>query len=151
MTTKNNFSLRPLCCALGVVFLAGLTGCPAQPPPASTAVAAAPAPQAQPVVVAQPAVVVQPEVVDTAGFIYYPNYEVYYDPSARVYWHNDSGRWNSGPAPVGVSLDVLQRSPSAHMDFHDSPANHHNEVVKQYPHDWKPTDQPSSARDRRGN
>jgi len=112
------------------------------------AAAAQPDAVAQPVVVAQPAVVIaqpavvvtQPEVVvaDPVGLVYYPNYEVYYDPSTSVYWHADGGRWSSGPAPVGVTVDVLQRSPSARMNFHDSPANHHSVVVQKYPHGWKP-------------
>jgi hypothetical protein len=153
MTIKNIFPGYFLHCALGVALLAVLTGCPANPPAASTAAAPAPA---QPVVVTQPSVVVQPVVVDqptvedTAGFIYYPNYEVYYDPVGRVYWHNDGGRWNSGPAPVGVSVDVLHASPSARMNFHDSPAAHHAQVVQQYPHDWKPSTAPADNRDRRG-
>jgi len=33
--------------------------------------------------------------------------------------------WVSRPAPMGVSADVLLASPSVKMDFHDSPANHH--------------------------
>jgi hypothetical protein len=134
-----------------IVLLAALTGCPAQPPPASTVVVTAPAPAAaQPAVVVQPVVVDQPMVEDTAGFIYYPNYEVYYDPVGRVYWHNDGGRWNSGPSPGTVSVDVLRASPSAHMNFHDSPENHHAQVVQQYPHDWHPSNAPADNRDRRG-
>jgi hypothetical protein len=31
------------------------------------------------------------------------------------------------------------RSPSVKMDFHDSPANHHAEIVRQYPKNWKPS------------
>jgi hypothetical protein len=31
------------------------------------------------------------------------------------------------------------RSPSVKMNFHDSPANHHAQVVKQYPKNWKPS------------
>ena len=152
MTTKNIFRCNHLPCALGLALLGLLTGCPATPPPASTAAAPAPAPQivAQPSVVVQPQVVVQDEPVDAAGFIYYPNYEVYYDPVGRVYWHNDGGRWSNGPAPYGVSAEVLLASPSAHMNFHDSPEMHHAQVVQQYPHDWKPSDQPYSGRDRRG-
>jgi hypothetical protein len=77
-------------------------------------------------------------VAAPVGLVYYPDYEVYYDPGTQVYWHNDGGRWNQGPAPVGVSVNVLRSSPSARMNFHDSPANHHSAVVQQYPHGWKP-------------
>ena len=104
------------------------------------------------VVVAQPAVVVaQPVVEDPAALIYYPSYEVYYDPGASVYWHSEGGRWVSGGAPVGVSVAVLRSSPSARMNFHDSPANHHSAVVQQYPRDWKPPGAPDKGRDDRGN
>jgi hypothetical protein len=34
---------------------------------------------------------------------------------------------------------VLLASPSVKMDFHDSPAQHHAAVVKQYPKNWKPS------------
>jgi len=123
-----------------------LTGCPAAPV-VTTPAAAAPAPQVQPAVVIQPAIVVQPAVIvaadfDTIGFIYYPNYEVYYDPGARVYWHAEGGRWINGPTPLGISVDVLQASPNVRMNFHDSPENHHSEVIKQYPHDWQPAHAP---------
>jgi hypothetical protein len=33
---------------------------------------------------------------------------------------------------------VLLASPSVKMDFHDSPAQHHAAVVKQYPKNWSP-------------
>jgi hypothetical protein len=44
------------------------------------------------------------------------------------------------PAPQGVSVDVLLASPSVKMDFHDSPAKHHTEMVQKYPKNWKPYD-----------
>jgi hypothetical protein len=34
---------------------------------------------------------------------------------------------------------MLLASPSVRMDFHDSPAQHHATVVKQYPKNWKPS------------
>jgi hypothetical protein len=33
-------------------------------------------------------------------------------------------------------VNVLLASPSVRMDFHDSPAQHHATVVKQYPKKW---------------
>jgi len=32
---------------------------------------------------------------------------------------------------------VLLASPSVHMDFHDSPAKHHAEMIHKYPKNWK--------------
>lgn len=80
------------------------------------------------------------------GLVYYPNYEMYFDPVARVYWYPRGGGWVTGPSPVGVSVDVLLASPSVRMNFRDSPANHHGEVIRQYPRDWRPAE-----RERRGN
>jgi hypothetical protein len=34
-------------------------------------------------------------------------------------------------------VDVLLASPSVHMNFHDSPANHHAEMLRQYPRTWR--------------
>jgi hypothetical protein len=66
-------------------------------------------------------------------YVYYPDYEIYYSSSRHQYAYLEGGAWVSRPAPRGVSVNVLLRSPSVKMDFHDSPANHHAEVVKQYP------------------
>jgi hypothetical protein len=104
-------------CVLGAVFLLTLTGCVAyvdRPPQGS-------------VYVAPPVVVVQDD------YVYYPDYEIYYSSSRHQYAYLEGGAWVSRPAPRGVSVNVLLRSPSVKMNFHDSPANHHAEVVRQYP------------------
>jgi hypothetical protein len=84
------------------------------------------------VYVAPPVVVVQDD------YIYYPGYQVYYSSSRHEYAYREGRTWVSRPAPRGVSVDVLLASPSVRMDFHDSPANHHAAVVKQYPKNWAP-------------
>jgi hypothetical protein len=102
---------------LGAAFLLALTGCVAyvdRPPQGS-------------VYVAPPVVVVQDD------YVYYPDYEIYYSSSRHQYAYLEGSAWVSRPAPRGVSVDVLLRSPSVKMNFHDSPANHHAAVVKQYP------------------
>jgi hypothetical protein len=104
-------------CVLGAVLVMSLTGCVAyvdRPPQGS-------------VYVAPPVVVVQDD------YVYYPDYEIYYSSSRHQYAYLEGGAWVSRPAPRGVSVNVLLRSPSVRMDFHDSPAKHHAEVVKQYP------------------
>ena len=94
---------------------------------------------------AQPgAVVVQDD------YVYYPQYECYYSVSRHQYAYREGNNWVARSAPHGVSPEVLMASPSVKMNFHDSPANHHAQVAKQFPHDWKPSDQPDSGRDRRG-
>jgi len=79
-------------------------------------------------------VYVEPSVVVVEDdYVYYPDYEIYYSSSRHQYAYLEGRAWVSRPAPRGVSVDVLLRSPSVRMDFHDSPANHHTEVVRQYP------------------
>ena len=107
---------------LSAVFLTTLTGC----------VGYVDGPRAE-VYVPPPAVVVQDD------YVYYPDYEVYYSGSRHQYFYMDGGAFVSRPAPRGVSVDVLFASPSVRMNFHDSPANHHAEIVRQYPKNWKPT------------
>ncbi len=78
-------------------------------------------------------------VVVQDDYVYYPNYGVYYSQSRGQYAYQENGAWVSRPAPRGVSVDKLHASPSVKMNFHDSPANHHAAVVKQYPKNWKPS------------
>jgi hypothetical protein len=85
-------------------------------------------------------VYVAPPVVEIQDdYVYYPNYEVYYSVSRHQYAYREGNAWVARPAPRGVSVNVLLASPSVRMDFHDSPANHHTAVVKQYPKNWKPS------------
>ena len=42
-----------------------------------------------------------------------------------------------GRRRAGSRSTCCGRSPSVKMDFHDSPANHHAAVVKQYPKNWR--------------
>jgi hypothetical protein len=108
--------------ALAAAFLVALTGC----------VGYVDGPRAG--VYAEPSVVVVQD-----DYVYYPNYEVYYSSSRHQYAYREGNAWVARPAPRGVSADGLRTSPSVKMDFHDSPANHHEAVVKQYPKNWKPS------------
>ena len=78
-----------------------------------------------------------------------PTMNVYYSVSRHQYAYREGNAWVSRPAPRGVSVDVLLRSPSVKMDFHDSPANHHAAVVKQYPKNWKPSGANQGRKDNR--
>jgi hypothetical protein len=113
-------------CVLGAVLLTTLTGC----------VGYVDGPRAG-VYVAPP--VVETAVVVQDDYVYYPDYEVYYSSSRHEYAYREGSAWVSRPAPRGVTVNVLLASPSVRMDFHDSPANHHAEVVRQYPKNWKPS------------
>ena len=72
-------------------------------------------------------------------YVYYPGYEVYYSSSRHQYAYREGRAWVSRPAPRGVSVNVLLASPSVRMDFHDSPAQHHAAIVRQYPKNWAPS------------
>ena len=106
---------------LGAVLLATLTGCVAyvDGPRAGT--------QAEPYV-----------FMAQDDYVYYPSYECYYSVSRHQYAYREGNAWVARPAPRGVSVNVLLASPSVKMDFHDSPAQHHAAVVKQYPKNWSP-------------
>ena len=80
-----------------------------------------------------------PVFVEQDDYVYYPQYECYYSVSRHQYAYREGNAWLARPAPRGVAVNVLTRSPSVKMNFHDSPANHHAAVVKQYPKNWKPS------------
>jgi hypothetical protein len=69
-------------------------------------------------------------------YVYYPQYNTYYSKHQHKYAYEDNGSWVSRSAPPNVSVDTFQASPSVDMDFHDSPANHHKDVVQKYPKNW---------------
>lgn len=88
---------------------------------------------------AQGSVYVEPAFAIQDDYVYYPNYEYYYSISRHQYAYREGNAWVSRPAPRGVSVNVLLASPSVKMSFHDSPAQHHATVAKQYPKNWKPS------------
>jgi hypothetical protein len=85
-----------------------------------------------------PVVVAPPVVVVPDDYVYYPSYGVYYNAHRRQYYYMNGNVWVTQPQPMGVTAEVLLASPSVNMDFHDSPANHHAEMLKRYPREWKP-------------
>ncbi len=92
-----------------------------------------------------------PVFVAQDDYVYYPSYGVYYSSSRRQYANLEGGAWVARPAPRGVTVDVLLASPSVRMDFHDSPANHHAAIVKQYPKNWAPPRPEPGQKGPRGN
>ena len=87
---------------------------------------------------AQGSVYVEPGFAVQDDYVYYPDYECYYSVSRHQYAYREGNAWVNRPAPRGVDERVLRASPSVKMDFHDSPAQHHAAVAKQYPKNWKP-------------
>ncbi len=92
-----------------------------------------------------------PVFVEQDDYVYYPSYGVYYSNSRHEYAYQERGAWVSRPEPRGVSVDVLLASPSVRMDFHDSPANHHAAIARQYPRNWAPSHAEQGQRGDHGN
>jgi hypothetical protein len=127
---------------LGAVLLAALTGSAGYAGGVSIVIGVPP-----PVVVVAPPVVVTPVVVVQDDYVYYPNYAIYYNSGRHQYAYLEGDVWAWAPAPQGVTVEVLLASPSVHMDFHDSPANHHKEMMQKYPRNWKPSGEHHDQKD----
>lgn len=68
-------------------------------------------------------------------YVYYPSAEVYYSPSRRIYFYNDHDRWvTRSEAPRYLDRDAV----SVHIQLRDGPENHHAEILRTYPHNWRP-------------
>jgi len=113
---------RPIALLLGAALLLPLTGC----------VAYVDRP-------AEGSVYVEPNATFAVqdDYVYYPDYECYYSVSRHQYAYREGNTWVARPTPRGASVETLRASPSVPMNFHDSPANHHAAVAKQYPKNWK--------------
>ena len=69
-------------------------------------------------------------------YSYYPAYGIYYNTTRHQYVRLESDGWSTRSEPTGVSTERLLASPAVPMNFHDSPAQHHDSVVRQYPKNW---------------
>ena len=85
-----------------------------------------------------PSVYVETGVAVQDDYVYYPAYQVYYSSYRHQYVYQDGRSWVSRSAPPHVAVNVLFASPSVNVGFHDSPANHHAEIARQYPKKWAP-------------
>jgi hypothetical protein len=94
-----------------------------------------------------PSVYVESGVAVQDDYVYYPAYQVYYSGSRHQYVYQDGRSWVSRPAPPHVAINVLLSSPSVNVGFHDSPANHHAQIAKQYPKQWAPPAHKQDNRD----
>ena len=82
--------------------------------------------------------VVETTFIIEDDYVYYPSYQIYYSSRRHQYAYRDGHNWISRPGPHGVSVRQLQASPSVRMEFHDSPAQHHEAVTQHYPKNWSP-------------
>jgi len=80
----------------------------------------------------------QTEVIVEDDYVYYPGYEVYYSNNRHQYVYRDGRSWVTRPAPPRVAVEVLLASPSVHVDFRDAPAQHHADMIRSYPKNWRP-------------
>ncbi len=78
-----------------------------------------------------------PPVVAYDDYVYYPEAEVYYSNVRHEYIYRDGTRWVTRAAPPRT---WRQGTPSVHMDFHDAPEHHHDQVIRTYPRNWTPRD-----------
>ena len=118
-------------CICGAAFLLALTGCVGyvRGPGAGVYVG--------------PAVEVNAGFAMEDDYIYYPGYQMYYGSRSHRWYDYESSRWMSRPAPRYLSPRVIRASPSVRVDFHDSPAAHHAQVIQTYPRNWRPDDRNS--------
>ncbi len=127
MITKTFLSANQVGLVLGAALLPLLLGCVAEPRRSRVRVYA-------------PSVSVQDAVIMEDDYVYYPGYEVYYSSNRRQYVYRDGRYWVTRPAPPRVSVDVLFASPSVRAEFHDSPEQHHHDMLRRYPRNWKSSD-----------
>jgi hypothetical protein len=83
------------------------------------------------------------------NYVYYPGHELYYNTTQHQYVYRDGRSWVTRPEPPRAAAKALPAAPSVPLQFHDTPAQHHPEVVKTYPKNWKPAP-PEPKRDHKG-
>ena len=95
------------------------------------------------------AVQVNAGFIEQDDYVYYPDYQMYYGSRSHRWYDREGASWVAHPEPRDVSVDVLRSSPSVRMDFHDSPAHHHSEVVQKYPGNRAPSRSDQDQKDNR--
>jgi hypothetical protein len=95
----------------------------------------------------RPATQVQAGVLIQDDYDYYPGYETYYNRNRHEYVYRDGDTWVRRPEPRGISAEALFAAPSVRLDFHDSPEQHHNDVIRSYPKTWNRPDKKVDAKD----
>ena len=110
-------------CVCGAALLLALTGCVGY--------------------VRGPAVEVNAGFAIEDDYVYYPGYQMYYGSRSHRWYDYEGSRWMSRPAPRYLSPRVIRASPSVRVDFHDSPAAHHEQVIQTYPRNWRPDERRS--------
>ena len=94
----------------------------------------------------RPAVQIQAGVMIQDDYDYYPAYETYYSRNRHEYVYRDGDSWVRRSEPRGVTVETLFAAPSVRLDFHDSPEQHHNDVIRNYPKSWSRPDKKGDER-----
>jgi hypothetical protein len=128
MTKKNFLPADRIGFLAGMSLLAVLTGCMVEGSSRRGGYRSGPVAQ------------VQTSVVVQDDYDYYPGYETYYSRNRHEYVYREGNAWVRRPEPQGVAVNVLLAAPSVRLDFHDSPEQHHSNVVQSYPKSWKRPD-----------
>ncbi|MEO7598565.1 MAG: hypothetical protein ABIV50_06510 [Opitutus sp.] len=76
------------------------------------------------------------QVVQPARYVYYPQYEVYYNSARGTYVYYDNGGWVTRRDLPRRWAHNLRSSPSVYLDFSDAPERHHAEIARHYPRNW---------------
>jgi len=97
----------------------------------------------------RPATQIQAGVVIQDDYDYYPGYETYYSRNRHEYVYRDGDTWVRRSEPRGVTAEALFAAPSVRLDFHDSPEQHHNDVIRNYPKSWSRPEKKFDAKDER--
>ena len=85
-------------------------------------------------------ITVAPNTFDAQDdYVYYPARHIYYSKHHHRYAYIKDNAWVTAPTPPDISVTALQATPSVDMDFHDSPARHHADIMRKYPKDWAPS------------
>ena len=124
MNSENFRSLAPIRIGLGLVIMVMLAGC--ADTPTWSSLSAMPT-SAQ----------LQAARGRLSSYVYFTSYEIYFDHHGGQYTYWDGRGWvTRGEPPPGISLELLENSPSVAMDFPDAPWGHHATVVQSYPRNW---------------
>jgi hypothetical protein len=82
-------------------------------------------------------------------YLYYPDYEIYYNPARRQYVFFDGRSWIASPVPPRDYARGLRRAPHVEIYLQDSPEYYHREVVRDYPRRWRQQRQRTNDWERR--
>ena len=73
------------------------------------------------------------QVIIQDDYVYYPDYEIYYNNTRHLYVYYEGNGWVTRREPPRTWARELPSAPSVRLEFHDAPQHHHAEIVRTYP------------------